>query len=101
MTQPTIITAAITGALPRKAQTPAVPVTPSEQIESTHEAYEAGAALVHIHVRNRDESPSSDPELFAGADRRQKALPRHDHPVFNRRTRAQPKRARARYQPAS
>lgn len=65
MTQPTIITVAITGALPRKAQTPAVPVTPSEQIESTHEAYEAGAALVHIHVRNKDESPSSDPELFA------------------------------------
>jgi len=65
MTQPTIITAAITGALPRKAQTPVVPVTPSEQIESTHEAYEAGCALVHIHVRNKDESPSSDPELFA------------------------------------
>ena len=65
MTQPTIITCAITGALPRKAQTPAVPVTPAEQIESTHEAYEAGAALVHIHVRNKDESPSSDPELFA------------------------------------
>ena len=65
MTRPTIITVAITGALPRKAQTPAVPVTPSEQIESTHEAYEAGAALVHIHVRNKDESPSSDPQLFA------------------------------------
>ena len=65
MTQPTIITCAITGALPRKAQTPAVPVTPAEQIESTHEAYQAGAALVHIHVRNKDESPSSDPELFA------------------------------------
>lgn len=65
MTQPTIITAAITGALPRKAQTPAVPVTPAEQIESTREAYEAGAALVHIHVRNKDESPSSDPDLFA------------------------------------
>ena len=65
MTQPTIITAAITGALPRKAQTSAVPVTPAEQIESTHEAYEAGAARVHVHVRNKDESPSSDPELFA------------------------------------
>lgn len=65
MTQPTIITVAITGALPRKAQTPAVPVTPSEQIESTQEAYEAGATVVHIHVRNKDESPSSDPELFA------------------------------------
>jgi uncharacterized protein (DUF849 family) len=65
LTRPTIITCAITGALPRKAQTPAVPVTPAEQIESTHEAYEAGAALVHIHVRNKDESPSSDPALFA------------------------------------
>jgi 3-keto-5-aminohexanoate cleavage enzyme len=65
LTLPTIITCAITGALPPKAQTPAVPVTPAEQIESTHEAYEAGAALVHIHVRNKDESPSSDPELFA------------------------------------
>jgi 3-keto-5-aminohexanoate cleavage enzyme len=65
MTQPTIITVAITGAQPRKAQNPAVPVTPAEQIESTHQAYEAGAALVHIHVRNKDESPSSDPALFA------------------------------------
>jgi len=65
VTQPTIITVAITGAQPRKAQNPAVPVTPSEQIESAHEAYEAGAALVHIHVRNSDESPSSDPALFA------------------------------------
>jgi len=65
MTIPTIITVAITGAIPRKADTPAVPVTPSEQIESTHEAFEAGASVAHIHVRNPDESPSSDPQLFA------------------------------------
>lgn len=65
MTEPVIITVAITGALPRKKDTPAVPVTPAEQIESTHQAYEAGASLVHIHVRNPDESPGSDPELFA------------------------------------
>ena len=65
MTTPAIITVAITGAVPRKADTPAVPVTPSEQIESTHEAYEAGASVVHIHVRNPDESPSSNPDLFA------------------------------------
>ena len=64
MLQPAIITVAITGAIPRKADTPAVPVTPSEQIESTHEAFEAGASVVHIHVRNPDESPSSDPALF-------------------------------------
>jgi 3-keto-5-aminohexanoate cleavage enzyme len=65
MSTPVIITVAITGALPRKKDTPAVPVTPAEQIESTHEAYEAGASLVHVHVRSPDESPSSDPELFA------------------------------------
>jgi len=65
MTKPAIITVAITGALPRKADSPAVPVTPSEQIESTHAAFEAGAALAHIHVRNPDETPSSDPDLFA------------------------------------
>jgi 3-keto-5-aminohexanoate cleavage enzyme len=65
MTTPAIITVAITGAVPRKSDTPAVPVTPNEQIESTHEAYEAGASVVHIHVRNPDESPSSNPDLFA------------------------------------
>jgi uncharacterized protein (DUF849 family) len=65
MATPVIISVAITGSQPKKKDNPAVPVTPSEQIESTHEAYEAGAALVHIHVRNRDESPSSDPELYA------------------------------------
>mgnify|MGYP002152256892 CR=1 FL=1 len=37
----------------------------SEQIESTQEAFEAGASLVHAHVRNDDETPSSDPEKFA------------------------------------
>src|SRR6185437_10460319 len=65
MTRPVIITVAITGAVPRKKDNPAVPVTPAEQIESTHQAFEAGASLVHVHVRNPDESSSSDPELFA------------------------------------
>jgi 3-keto-5-aminohexanoate cleavage enzyme len=65
MTTPAIITVTITGAIPRKADTPAVPVTPSEQVESTHEAFEAGASVAHIHERNRDETPSSDPALFA------------------------------------
>ncbi len=64
MPRPVIITVAITGALPRKKDNPAVPVTPSQQIESTHEAFEAGASLVHIHVRNPDESPGWDPDLY-------------------------------------
>lgn len=65
MPTPVIVTVAITGAIPRKKDNPAVPVTPAEQIESTHEAYEAGASIVHVHVRNPDESPGSDPDMFA------------------------------------
>lgn len=64
MIEPVIITVAITGAIPRKADSPAVPVRPPEQIESIHEAYEAGATIAHIHVRDTDENPSSDPNLF-------------------------------------
>jgi 3-keto-5-aminohexanoate cleavage enzyme len=64
MSEPVIISVAITGALPRKKDSAAVPVTPEEQVESTHEAFEAGASLVHIHVRNADESPSSEPDLY-------------------------------------
>ncbi len=65
MSEPCIICAAITGSLPTKANNPAVPITVSEQIESTHEAFEAGATICHAHVRNDDETPSSDPEKFA------------------------------------
>ena len=65
MTTPCIICVAITGSLPTKANNPAVPITVSEQVESTHEAFEAGATIVHAHVRNDDETPSSDPEKFA------------------------------------
>jgi uncharacterized protein (DUF849 family) len=63
--KPCIICVAITGSLPRKADNPAVPITVPEQIESTHAAFEAGASIMHAHVRNGDETPSSDPEKFA------------------------------------
>ena len=72
--QPVVIAVAITGSVPRKRDNPAVPVTPAEQVESTHEAFEAGASLVHVHVRNPDESPSSDPALFAAV---QEGVRRH------------------------
>jgi 3-keto-5-aminohexanoate cleavage enzyme len=65
MSEPCIITVAITGSLPRKEDNPAVPITIAEQVESTQEAFEAGAALAHLHVRNDDQTPSSDPEKFA------------------------------------
>jgi len=63
--QPCIITVAITGSVPRKENNPAVPITVTEQVESTHEAFEAGAALVHVHVRNDDQSTTSNPDKFA------------------------------------
>ena len=63
--RPVVIAVAITGSVPRKKHNPALPVTPEEQIASTLAAFEAGATLVHIHVRNPDETPSSAPELFA------------------------------------
>ncbi|MGU3465889.1 3-keto-5-aminohexanoate cleavage protein [Methylobacterium sp. C33D] len=71
---PVVIAVAITGSVPRKADNPAVPVTVPEQIESTQQAFEAGATLCHIHVRNDDESPSSDPDKFAAV---QAGLRRH------------------------
>jgi 3-keto-5-aminohexanoate cleavage enzyme len=63
--RPVVIAVPITGSVPRRKDIPGVPVTPSEQIESTHQSFDAGASLVHIHVRNPDETPSSDPNLFA------------------------------------
>ncbi|UWR33085.1 3-keto-5-aminohexanoate cleavage protein [Sulfitobacter sp. W027] len=65
MTNPCILCVAITGSVPTKSANPAVPISISEQVESTHEAYEAGAGICHAHVRNDDETPSSDPEKFA------------------------------------
>lgn len=64
MSQPCIICVAITGSLPRKENNPAVPITVEEQVESTQAAFESGATIAHCHVRNDDQTPSSDPEKF-------------------------------------
>ncbi len=63
--KPCIICVAITGSLPTKENNPAVPITISEQVESTHEAFEAGASIAHCHVRDDEGKPTSDPERFA------------------------------------
>lgn len=65
MNKPCIICVAITGSVPRKEHNPAVPISINEQIESTQEAFETGAAIAHCHVRNGDQTPTSDPEKFA------------------------------------
>ena len=62
---PCIICVAITGSVPTKADNPAVPISISEQVESTQAAFEAGATICHAHVRNPDQTTTSDPDKFA------------------------------------
>lgn len=64
MATPCIITVAITGSVPQKADNPAVPISVEEQIESTHASFEAGATIVHLHVRNDDGSSTSSVDRF-------------------------------------
>lgn len=67
MTQPKspcIICVAITGSLPSKADNPAVPITIAEQLDSTQQAFEAGATIAHCHVRDDAGLPTSDPDRF-------------------------------------
>ena len=64
MIEPCIICVAITGSVPTKEDNPAVPISISEQIESTQECYELGASIAHCHVRNDDGTPSIDPDKY-------------------------------------
>ena len=77
--KPCILCCAITGSVPTKAANPAVPISISDQVESSLAAVEAGASSIHAHVRNADETPSSDPEKFA---RLQEELRRHSPDVI-------------------
>lgn len=62
----TIITCALTGAGDTVGRSPHVPVTPEQIARSAVEAAEAGAAVVHIHVRDPESgAPSRDPKLYA------------------------------------
>ncbi len=60
-----IISCALTGAVTSKAHCPAIPYTPVEIAEEAQRAYDAGAAIVHIHARTDDGLPSWEPATFA------------------------------------
>ena len=60
-----ILSCALTGAVTTKKHCPAIPYTPVEIAEEARRAYEAGAAIVHIHARNDDGSPTWRQETFA------------------------------------
>lgn len=59
-----IITAAITGAELDKAKCPILPVTPEEQAQAAKECVEAGASVIHLHVRDDKGNPSQSLEHF-------------------------------------
>lgn len=65
MSRPVILSCAITGSRASKADHPALPLSATEQIESIHAAYEAGASMVHLHGRAADGSLSNRPETLA------------------------------------
>src|SRR5438105_5089463 len=62
--QPLMITAAIVGAEVTRAQQPYLPITPLEIIQAAVECYEAGAAIIHIHVRDAEGNATQDAQLF-------------------------------------
>lgn len=61
---PVIITAAICGAEVTKEQNPNVPYTVEEIAEEARKAYEAGASIIHLHVRDDDGVPTQDYRRF-------------------------------------
>lgn len=66
MTDPVIITCAVTGGTDHAHKSPAVPVTPAQIAASAVEAADAGAAIVHVHVRDPETTlASTDFALYA------------------------------------
>lgn len=66
---PMVLTAAMVGAEVTREQTPYLPITAEEIAEDAARCREAGAAMVHLHVRTAEGKPSQDSELFRAAIR--------------------------------
>lgn len=62
--KPLILTAAITGAETTREHQPNLPITPEEQAKEAKACYEAGARVIHLHVREDDGTPSQRLERF-------------------------------------
>ena len=80
MDTPTILTCAVTGNLTRPEQTPHLPITPDQIAEQSLAAAEAGAAAVHIHVRDPETGkPSMALDLYG---RVVEQIRRHDRQLI-------------------
>jgi len=65
MARKVIITAALTGAFQGKEANPNLPEQPHEIAQAAYDAYNAGAAIVHIHARDKSGASSDDPKIFS------------------------------------
>jgi len=68
-TDKVIVTCALTGVLANRDQCPWVPYTPVEIAEEARRAYEAGAAVVHIHARTDEGGATYEPSVYAAIRR--------------------------------
>lgn len=82
-----IIAAAICGAEVTKEHNPAVPYTVDEIVREAKSAYDAGAAVIHLHVREDDGTPTQSHERFQVCVDGILEASRRDYPAVNRRSR--------------
>jgi uncharacterized protein (DUF849 family) len=68
-----VVTCALTGVLATRSQCPWVPYTPAEIAEEAKRAFDAGAAIVHIHARTDEGGPTFDPAIYAAIRRETEA----------------------------
>ena len=64
MAKKTIITAAVTGAWPKKKDNPNVPMTPQEIADDVYDCWQAGAAIAHLHMRDDEGNGTMSTEKF-------------------------------------
>ena len=73
MSDEVVVTCALTGVLATRKQCPWVPYTPVEIAEEARRAWEAGAAVVHIHARTDEGGPTFEPDTYAAIKRETEA----------------------------
>src|SRR3989442_14940864 len=85
VSDPCIITCAISGAVANKEQCAGIPYTPEEYAKEVRRARDAGASMVHIHARTPEGAPTVDPRLYRDITRA--ALAETPHIIINYSTR--------------
>ncbi len=82
-----IITCAVTGSVHTPSMSEYLPVTPVQIAEQAIEAARAGAAILHLHARNHDGSPTPDPTVFERICPPHRRRDRRDHQHHDQRRR--------------